>query len=688
MKISWWLMAVLYLLLSSVVSARADEGGMNKLGYGFEPGRAVGKDFVERQIIIGIKEGARAEAEAVAEAVRGVKGKVLKRIEGALLIELPAEGAVRAATSILSVLPEVRFIERNGIIRVPPKPRKPHSQSDQDSPEGEAAPLSVSSDPNPGNQWYLTVIRKTALLSGLSDTPPTVAVLDTGVDYTHPDLQGKVILGKNCIDDNNDPADYDGHGTHVAGIVAAMSAKGSYGGGVYPNCKILAVKVLDPDGNGSDFDIACGMQYVRQVATTTTPPARIVNMSLGLSGRNSLIAQEVAAIKAAGLILVAPAGNDNSTASTYPGADPNTALRVMATEDHDCRASFSNFSPSRYPNRYNIAAPGWNILSTLPGGKYGIMDGTSMATPVVAGVAALVWGQEPTLTRNQLVSRLVSSGKATSCGFAAATSRVDVRKAIEGSNETALVGQIIDPFSGLPVKQYANARLYSGSSQMAADSLNGAGMYEMANLDAGTGLTLRGERTGYVSGTIRNSISIAADTVQGPFTDALPKARPSGDITIVLDWKRTQPDTPTTGCTGACNGWEFDLMMKMPSGESIDPFDNKGSLSAPPYVRNPRDSYDDLESAETIVIRGIAENGVHKVFVDKWVAPGQEGGNPSWTGSEASVQLFNGSLPFGRFYASPPADCGAQEYWYVGKLTKRGTTYTWTNVNTCSNKRP
>ena len=99
--------------------------------------------------------------------------------------------------------------------------------------------------------------------------------------------------------------------------------------------------------------------------------------------------------------------------------DPDIGLRVMATEENDCRTFFSNFSPSTNPTLFNIAAPGWEIPSTLPEERFGPLSGTSMASPIVAGASALVWGQFPSLTRDQVIARLINNGQAITCGFAA-----------------------------------------------------------------------------------------------------------------------------------------------------------------------------------------------------------------------------------------------------------------------------
>ena len=475
---------------------KAAEPITKKLGYGFAPGLVAGKDYVAGQLIIGVKEG--MTTQALHQTVATLGGRVSKEIHGtAVLMEFPSETAAVAAVPSLSARPEVLFIERNGFMRIPPTPTRPNLKGGR---TGRTAPsdvtaLSVSNDAGTGHQWHHTVIRKTATLPALSATPPTVAVIDTGVDYTHSDLSGKVLLGKNSVANNFDPFDDNGHGTHVAGLVAAKAANNIYGEGVCPNCKILAVKVLGANGSGTFFDIANGMHYAHVVVTT--PVTRVLNMSLG--GPNSLLlATEVDHIKAAGKVLVAAAGNNNttSTSDAFPGADPDTALRVTATEENDCRTLTSNFSPAAIPTQYNIAAPGFDIYSTTPNEGFESLDGTSMASPIVAGAAALVWGQFPTSTRDQLTARVVSTGKAINCGFAAVTRRLDVRRAILGTAETALVGRILDPFTGTspnPNTIPTNARLFFGATQLKVDGTNRGGSYEMTGLAPGARV-LRGDR--------------------------------------------------------------------------------------------------------------------------------------------------------------------------------------------------
>lgn len=215
-----------------------------KLGYGFAPGLVAGKDYVAGQLIVGLKEG--MSTQATHQTITTLGGRVSKQIHGtALLVAFPSEAKAGAAVSSLAARPDVVFIERNGFFRIPPTPAPPNLKGGaRSSATGEVAPALVSNDAGTGHQWHHTVIRKTATLPALVATPPTVAVIDTGVDYTHSDLSGKVLLGKNSVANNVDPFDDNGHGTHVAGLVAAKAANNINGEGVCPNCKILAVKVL------------------------------------------------------------------------------------------------------------------------------------------------------------------------------------------------------------------------------------------------------------------------------------------------------------------------------------------------------------------------------------------------------------------------------------------------------------
>lgn len=208
-----------------------------------------------------------------------------------------------------------------------------------------------------------------------------IAVIDTGVDYTHPDLDGKVIKGYDFVDNDNAPMDANGHGTHVAGIAAAETNNGAGISGTAPNTKVLAVRVLDAEGSGTLDDIAAGIRYAADNG------AEVINMSLGCDCNTTALENAVNYAWNKGVVIVAAAGNDN-TSTTFEPASYTNVIAVGAVNNSDRKASFSN-----YGTWVDVVAPGVSIASTYPGNQYVYMDGTSMASPFVAGLAALLKGQ-------------------------------------------------------------------------------------------------------------------------------------------------------------------------------------------------------------------------------------------------------------------------------------------------------
>jgi thermitase len=208
-----------------------------------------------------------------------------------------------------------------------------------------------------------------------------VAIIDTGVDYNHPDLAGGVIKGYDYVDNDWDPMDLNNHGTHAAGIAAATTNNSRGIAGMAPNVYIYAVRVLDANGSGSLDDVANGIYHA------VDNGVKVVSLSLGgPSGATSLQnAVNYAASK--GVVVVAAAGNESTSAPSYPAYYSN-AIAVAATDRNDNKASFSN-----YGSWVDVAAPGVDIASTVRNGGYAYMSGTSMACPLVAGIAGLLASQ-------------------------------------------------------------------------------------------------------------------------------------------------------------------------------------------------------------------------------------------------------------------------------------------------------
>ncbi|OAQ71927.1 subtilisin-like protease PR1I [Pochonia chlamydosporia 170] len=200
-------------------------------------------------------------------------------------------------------------------------------------------------------------------------------VIDTGVDGSHPDFEGRAFQIKSFIEGQD--GDGDGHGTHCAGTIGSKTY------GIAKQTTIYGIKVLDNEGSGTISGVIAGMDFAMADSQTRSCPKGIVaNMSLG--GRYSLTLNRAAArLVEAGIFLGVAAGNSNSDASYYSPASEPTVCTVGATQIDDSFASYSN-----YGSVVDILAPGTNILSTWIGGRTNIISGTSMATPHVVGLAA------------------------------------------------------------------------------------------------------------------------------------------------------------------------------------------------------------------------------------------------------------------------------------------------------------
>ncbi len=233
-----------------------------------------------------------------------------------------------------------------------------------------------------------------------------VAIIDTGIDSNHPDVT--VVGGATFVAGTTTWEDDNGHGTHVAGTVAAL-ANGTGVIGVAPSASLYAVKVLNSGGSGYWSDIVAGIDWA------TANGMQVINMSLGGSTGTTTLQQACDNAYAAGVVFVAAAGNSGNSAGTgdnviYP-ARYASVIAVAATDSTDVRAYFSSTGPD-----VELAAPGVSVYSTYYGGGYATMSGTSMASPHVAGVAALVLKGNPSYTnvdvRNAMNSTAIDLGPA------------------------------------------------------------------------------------------------------------------------------------------------------------------------------------------------------------------------------------------------------------------------------------
>ncbi|WP_438444859.1 S8 family peptidase [Gorillibacterium sp. sgz5001074] len=220
-----------------------------------------------------------------------------------------------------------------------------------------------------------------------------IGVIDTGIDYTHPDLQASIGGGINLIERHLPPVDDNGHGTHISGTIAASSSHGMTG--TAPYATLYAVKAFDHNGSSYVTDIVHGIEWCIRNRM------HIINMSFGMKTRSPALEAAIQSAHKAGIIVVASAGNEGKKSFVdYPARFPQT-IAVGATTRSKRIASFSNRGPE-----INLYAPGEKIISTWLNGKYNALSGTSMATSHVSGVIALLLSLKPQYTTRTILDQL------------------------------------------------------------------------------------------------------------------------------------------------------------------------------------------------------------------------------------------------------------------------------------------
>ncbi|WP_433889571.1 S8 family peptidase [Streptomyces sp. CA-111067] len=276
-----------------------------------------------------------------------------------------------------------------------------------------------------------------AWAQGYDGTGIKVAVLDTGVDDTHPDLKDAIATEQSFVPDQA-VTDGNGHGTHVASTIAGSgAASGGTEKGVAPGAKLLVGKVLSDEGEGQDSWIIAGMEWAKAQG------ADVVSMSLGSTvpdDGTDPMAQAVNSLSAdGGPLFVIAAGNAYTAGSIGAPGSARDALTVAAVDKSDQRADFSSMGPltGSYGLKPDLSAPGVDITAAMPGGGYQTMSGTSMATPHIAGAAAVLRQRHPDWSAQQLKDTLMSSAKLLpdQPPFAQGTGRVDVLAAVNSTVE-------------------------------------------------------------------------------------------------------------------------------------------------------------------------------------------------------------------------------------------------------------
>ncbi len=278
----------------------------------------------------------------------------------------------------------------------------------------------VPNDPLYDQQWALRLLAAECIWHyGIGSSDITVAIVDSGVDLSHPDLVGRLRDdGFDFVDNDPDPSDENGHGTHVAGIVAATLGNAEGGSGLAPGVRILPVRVMDAEGYGSDRSIAAGIEYAADQG------ARVINLSLGATlllaapESSAVVSRAIRYAQDAGALVVVAAGNDFVPLPNAIVGENDEVLVVAASDRNDRKTDFSNSGPW-----IDVTAPGQGILSTMPTypvyltstalppeerfrANYDTMSGTSQAAPFVTALAALIFSANPAWNADQVTTAI------------------------------------------------------------------------------------------------------------------------------------------------------------------------------------------------------------------------------------------------------------------------------------------
>lgn len=377
---------------------------------------------------------------------------------GIYRVDLPAGASVDASAAAFRTMPGVQSVQADTVIQ----------------------PQTVPNDPSFANQWALQNTGQSGGVAG-SDInaaaawgvttgtgSTTVAIIDSGVDYTHPDLAANMwrnpdeiagngkdddgdgfadnVYGVNFVSNTGDPMDTDGHGTHIAGIIGAVGNNGVGLSGVNWKVKIMALKFMNSVSGGFMSDAIRAMDFA------VANGAKVISNSWGSGQSDAALSAAIGRARNAGVIVVCAAGNnsaDTTTTPFYPAnytANWDNMVTVAATTTSDTLASFSNYGQSTI----TLAAPGVNIVSTLPGNQYGLKSGTSMATPFVTGAIALLWDLHPTWTYRQIINKLQQSVDYLPSlqGKVATGGRLDLAKLVDAPS--AVVPPTVPPVTTSP----------------------------------------------------------------------------------------------------------------------------------------------------------------------------------------------------------------------------------------------
>lgn len=500
-------------------------------------------DFKTGELLVKYRPGAELFGWA---ATAAYNGKIFDGIPklGVYRVELPKGKTIGEATDYFRSQPSVEFVEPNYIRHA----------------------FYMPNDPMFPQQWNL---QKISAPTGWDvcriSTKVYIAIVDTGISTNQTDLTKVVLPGRDFVNNDFDPNDDNGHGTHCAGIAAGIGDNGIGTIGVGFGALLLPVKVLDSSGSGSDVNVANGIIWAADNR------AKVISLSLGGPAYSQALQDAVIYAVNKGCVVVAAAGNSPTPNPQYP-AFFEECIAVASTDVNDAISYFSTFG-----TWVDTAAPGENILSTLPNNAYGSYSGTSMAAPQVSGLAALLFAQLGTNSQVATIrSRIVGN-----CDLIAGVNgmgRINVRKALLNSGGVPVGGNPVNlvPTDYVPVYLEVNqgsvvsgsipAFVYSDNQWLQIMSSSGSAKW-MTFTNAVNNVNVR-----KVAVTFQGHATLAGTVVTVKMLNKFGWTWETVGTVVLPDTDATSTVTVNTNADRFVNGWgEFhvQLIAARPDGQTF-----------------------------------------------------------------------------------------------------------------------
>lgn len=370
----------------------------------------------KNQIIIKRKLNDLSSAKSTITISAKDKVKSIKPL-GVEIVQVPDNISVKDYMQKLSTDPTIEYMEPNYIRKVAML-EEDYSKNQLENLKEyinsnihqSMSPLKIFeagfNDPDLKLQYGITSINaQNAWSITKGDESIIIAVVDTGVDLNHPDLEANLVKGYTTVKGTLSPNDDNGHGTHVSGVIGAIADNGIGVAGLAPKCKIMPIKVLSAKGDGNDSDIAEGIVWAIDHG------AKVINLSLGGGGAGRTLENAMLYAYNSNVLVIAAMGNNGANVKNYPAAYKNV-VAVGASDVKNRIAPFSN-----YGDWISVTAPGLKIYSTFPTYKvelsrynlstsYAILSGTSMSVPYVSALAALILSKNKNLSRAEVRKKI------------------------------------------------------------------------------------------------------------------------------------------------------------------------------------------------------------------------------------------------------------------------------------------